>query len=221
MNLTKPKYTKTTNDLLYQQLRMSAFALVRHLEPRRRKIILLKALIFPFAYFVSYSALLFWGAHELVFYTCYFLMGLLLVFIFLNSIHEAVHGSLFRQQKHNAAYLLLFDLMGANSYIWKLRHVRFHHNFPNVQGWDTDIEQSRLARVFPAGKFETFHRYQHLYLPLLYPFYLANWLLVRDFKDFFKKTVRCANWWIFLEKSIQNCLYSNLYSCFTFWCCLR
>jgi len=36
------------------------------------------------------------------------------------------------------------------------------------------------------------HEYQHIYLPLLYPFYLANWLLVRDFKDFFnkKKAVR-------------------------------
>jgi linoleoyl-CoA desaturase len=29
------------------------------------------------------------------------------------------------------------------------------------------------------------HQYQHLYLPLLYPLYLFNWLLVRDFKDFF------------------------------------
>jgi linoleoyl-CoA desaturase len=56
-----------------------------------------------------------------------------------------------------------------------------------VNGWDTDIEQSDLFRVFPDGKHLSIHRYQHVYLPLLYPFYLANWLFVRDFKDFFNK----------------------------------
>ena len=87
---------------------------------------------------------------------------------------------------------IFFDLMGANSFIWQLRHVRFHHNYPNVNHWDTDIEQSSIFRVFPDGDFSRMHRYQHIYLPLLYPFYLANWLLIRDFKDFFdkNKTVR-------------------------------
>jgi len=31
------------------------------------------------------------------------------------------------------------------------------------------------------------HKYQHIYLPFLYPFFLFNWLLIRDFKDFFNK----------------------------------
>jgi len=119
-------------------------------------------------------------------------MGLLLVSIFLNVIHDAVHGTIFKSEAANQFYVYFFDLMGANSFIWKQRHVRFHHNYPNVNGWETDIEQSELARVFPSGPFSRFHKYQHLYLPFLYPLYLANWLLVRDFKDFFnkKKTVR-------------------------------
>jgi linoleoyl-CoA desaturase len=61
----------------------------------------------------------------------------------------------------------------------------FHHNYLNMKGWDTDIEQSNLARIFPRGKALYIHRYQHLYLP--YPLYLFNWLLVRDFKDFYNK----------------------------------
>jgi linoleoyl-CoA desaturase len=119
-------------------------------------------------------------------------MGLLIVSIFLNIIHDAVHRTIFKNEKLNEAYVYLFDLMGANSFIWRLRHIRFHHNYPNVNGWDTDIEQSSLARVFPSGPFSRMHKYQHIYLPILYPFYLANWLLIRDFKDFFneKKTVR-------------------------------
>jgi linoleoyl-CoA desaturase len=132
------------------------------------------------------------GVNALVLFSCYFLMGLLLVSIFLNIIHDAVHGSIFKSDKANKLYVYLFDLMGANSFIWKQRHIRFHHNYPNVNGWDTDIEQSNLARIFPSGHISKMHRYQHIYLPFLYPLYLANWLLIRDFKDFFnkKKTVR-------------------------------
>jgi linoleoyl-CoA desaturase len=66
-----------------------------------------------------------------------------------------------------------------------MRHVRFHHNYPNVNGWDTDIEQSPLARVYPSGPFSKYHKYQHIYLPFLYPLFLLNWLLIRDFRDFF------------------------------------
>ena len=54
-------------------------------------------------------------------------------------------------------------------------------------GWDSDFEQSPMVRVFPQGTFSSMHKYQHIYLPFVYPLYLFNWLLVRDFKDYFKK----------------------------------
>jgi linoleoyl-CoA desaturase len=41
--------------------------------------------------------------------------------------------------------------------------------------------------VFPHAPFSRLHKYQHIYLPLLYPLYLLNWLLIRDFRDFFNK----------------------------------
>ncbi len=188
----KPSYPKNGDEVIFAELRKEVKKTVSLLEGKRRKTILLKALILPLLYFAVYSCALVFGNYSLVYYTCYFLMGLLLVSIFLNIIHDAVHGTIFRSEKLNEAYVYLFDLMGANSFIWKLRHIRFHHNFPNVNGWDTDIEQSSLARVFPSGSFSRMHKYQHIYLPFLYPLYLANWLLIRDFKDFFnkKKTVR-------------------------------
>jgi linoleoyl-CoA desaturase len=54
-------------------------------------------------------------------------------------------------------------------------------------GWDSDFEQSTVARVFPHAPFSKMHKYQHIYLPFIYPLYLLNWLLIRDFKDFFNK----------------------------------
>jgi linoleoyl-CoA desaturase len=84
-------------------------------------------------------------------------------------------------------FMYLFDLIGANSYIWKLRHTRLHHNFSNVAGWDSDIQQSSLFKVFPSDKTKKMHHHQHIRVFFIYPLYLLNWLLIRDFKDYFSK----------------------------------
>ncbi|WP_298735707.1 fatty acid desaturase [uncultured Chitinophaga sp.] len=183
----KPRFARSGEETIFHQLRLDVNNLVRQLEPKRKRSIIVKAVLFPVLYGLTYGAILFAGQHTGIFYAAYFLLGVWLVMMFLNTIHDAVHGTIFNRKWLNDAYVYLFDLMGANSYIWRLRHVRFHHNYPNVNGWDTDIEQSSLARIFPTGKALFFHRYQHIYLPLLYPLYLFNWLLIRDFKDFFNK----------------------------------
>lgn len=190
---TKPVYSfADEHAAVFRQLRQEVKDIVSELEPKRKGEITFKAIFFPAAYILTYAAALLWGNNLMLFYTCYFLLGLLLVFVFLNIIHDAVHGTVFKSKWANQLYIQFFDLMGANSFIWQQRHVRFHHNYPNVNGWDTDIEQSKMFRVFPDGAYSKMHKYQHIYLPVMYPFYLANWLLVRDFKDFFnrQKTVR-------------------------------
>lgn len=183
----KPLFVKNPQDDIFQQLRKEVNEVVRALEPRKRLEITLKAIFFPAIYLLLYITALRSGDNLFVFYACYFLMGLFLVLNFLNLIHEAVHKTLFLNKKLNQWYVYFFDLMGANSYIWKIRHIRLHHNYPNVMGWDSDFEQSPIARVFPHGPFSAMHKYQHIYLPLIYPLYLFNWLLIRDFKDFFNK----------------------------------
>lgn len=185
--VTRPQYMKSGHETIFHQLRQDVNTLVTQLEPHRKNGIVLKALLFPILYILLYISLLVWGTNPVVLFAAYFGLGLLLVVIFLNIIHDAVHGTIFRSKKLNEWYVYLFDLMGANSYTWRMRHVRFHHNYPNVSGWDTDIEQSKLARIFPNDVKLYVHRYQHIYLPLLYPLYLLNWLLIRDFRDFFNK----------------------------------
>jgi linoleoyl-CoA desaturase len=185
--IIKPSFVKHADTDLFLQLRQEVNATVKELEPARRGDIILKAILFPTLYIISYLAALYWGNNSSLYYTCYFFMGILLVLNFLNLIHEAVHGTLFRNKRVNNWYIHFLDLMGANSYTWKLRHIRLHHNYPNVMGWDSDFEQSPLARVFPHAPFSKLHKYQHIYLPLIYPLYLLNWLLVRDFRDFFNR----------------------------------
>lgn len=188
----KPIFAAKEEHAVFKQLRREVKEIVKHLEPKRRKEILAKAFLFPTGYFLIYATALYWGANPQALYTCYFLLGLMIIFIFLNTIHDAVHGTIFKSKWANRLYIHLFDLMGANSYVWQLRHVRFHHNYPNVQDWDTDLEQSPIIKIFRNSDHSPLHKYQHLYFPFIYPFYLFNWLLVRDFRDFFEKnrTVR-------------------------------
>ncbi len=186
--VTKPIFNHSKEDIFFTALKKDVKEIVERLTPKRSFEIRLKAILFPLLYIAAYCLLIWKGNINRIFYGAYLSMGILLVIIFLNNIHDAVHNTIFRSKKLNQYYVYLFDLMGANSYVWKLRHVRFHHNYPNVQGWDTDIEQSALVSVFPGDIPKWYHRYQHIYLPLIYPFYLLNWLLVRDFKDYFIKT---------------------------------
>lgn len=184
----KPGFAKIKADQdLFTTLRKQVNEKVDNLEHKLWLVIKAKALLFPILYIGTYVIALGWGESIAVLYLCYFLLGCFLLLNFLNLIHDAVHGTLFSKKWMNDAYVHFFDFMGANSYIWKVRHIRLHHNYPNVMGWDSDFEQSPMARVFPHGAFSKMHKYQHIYLPLIYPLYLFNWLLVRDFKDFFKK----------------------------------
>lgn len=187
-NNFKPKY-KSHSQNSFSDLRIKVNYLVKDLTPKKHYQLQIKAILFPITYVLLYFMALTFGQNKQIYFLCFGLMGVMIVIIFLNLIHEAVHKTIFRNKKSwNKLYVYLFDVLGANSYIWKIRHIRCHHAFPNVLGWDTDFEQSPLAKVYPQAPKETLHKYQHYYLPFLYPLFLFNWLLVRDFKDFFIKT---------------------------------
>jgi linoleoyl-CoA desaturase len=179
-----PRFNKSQTDTdLFNELRKRVMEVVHDLPGKRHRMATFKAFLLPAIYVSLYFAALFTKSY-LIFCSFYFLLGLMLVIIFLNLIHEACHDNLFKSKKMNRVYLLLFDLIGANSFIWKKRHNRLHHHFTNVSGWDSDIEKSRFLKVHPGDEKKFFVRYQHL-LIFLYPLFITNWFLIRDFKDFF------------------------------------
>jgi len=147
----------------------------------------MKAFILPVVYFGIYLTALF-SPNYGIFLFSYSLLGLMVVLIFLNLIHEIAHENVFETKFLKENYLYFFDIIGANSFMWKKRHVIFHHNFPNVTGWDSDIEKSKFLKVHPNEKGKWLTKYQNA-IVILYPFFLFNWFLVRDFRDFFNKNV--------------------------------
>ena len=146
-----------------------------------------RVMVFPLFYVLLYIATLYSYPNLYFYYSGYALLGIFVVVIFLTSIHELCHDGVFKQKSSNRFFLYFFDIIGANSYIWKQRHVLMHHNYPNIKGWDTDIEQSNLFKIYADAPHTKFHKIQHYLMFVFYPLYLFNWLLIRDFKDFFKK----------------------------------
>jgi linoleoyl-CoA desaturase len=184
----RPRYPKNEEDRrLFSELRHLVYQRVESLPKSRLYFARFRAI----ALIAIYVSLYFWGLQQsdatVFFYLAYLLMGITAVLIFVNIIHESCHGNLFRSKAWNRAFYHFFDIMGMNSYIWKKRHNILHHNFPNTEGWDSDIEQSSIIKIYPQGQPSPAQRHQYRFFFLLYPLYLANWVIVRDFKDYLNK----------------------------------
>lgn len=86
---------------------------------------------------------------------------------------------------------MAFTLLGANAYLWQLRHVKSHHNFPNVNGCDVDIDDTSFVRRSPNQPRRRYHRYQHLYAPFMFWLVDIHAVFFQDFVYLFKR--RLAN----------------------------
>ncbi len=176
------------DDIFFKYLRteINAYFTATALTKKATSFWYVKAWSFITLYIVTYSFLLIYGKHISVLYACYATLGTLSILLGLNIGHDAAHGSISKNQSVNKRYAIVFDILGGNSYIWRIRHVYAHHPYPNVIGFDSDIKQSKLVRIFPRDAYLKFHRFQHIYTPILLIFsYTLNWFLIRDFQDFY------------------------------------
>lgn len=147
-----------------------------------------KAILLIGTYLGCYTLVLF-APNGIVAFWSMILMGPLAILIGINVAHDAAHGTISSRLWVNKLFVLCFDLLGANSYIWKKRHVHSHHSYPNVLNMDADLKQNPLIRVFPNDKVLKMHKYQFIYAPFLYLLYTLNWLHFRDYSDFFKEKI--------------------------------
>lgn len=184
-----PSFIRNDNDNFhFQQLKRLVYEKVTSSDNKRMFWVKFKVILLPVLYISVYEIALRQHDHLVWFYTCFAVMGILMVMIYLNIIHDAGHNNIFKSKKINQSLLYLLDLLGANSYIWKIKHVQLHHRFPNVAGWDSDVQQHGIIKLFPSDKTRSIHKYQHIMIFFLYPLFFLNWLMVRDFKDYFVKT---------------------------------
>ncbi|MFO0850325.1 MAG: acyl-CoA desaturase [Gemmataceae bacterium] len=109
-------------------------------------------------------------------------LGLGLAAVAFNLAHDGGHSAVSRRRWVNRLAAGTLDLVGASSYLWRLKHG-IHHTYANVPGHDTDIDLGRLMRLCPTQPRHWFHRWQHLYLWPLYGLSAARWHLYSDFQE--------------------------------------
>ncbi len=150
---------------------------------------ILKLVAMTVIYIGAYLAIFMVEGNHLLIYTLYAFIGAWSVFLGLNIGHDAAHNAIFKNPRANRALLLVFDLLGTNAYNWVNRHLGAHHVYPNIMDYDSDIQQTSVVKIFPNDEHHAYHRFQHLYMPLVYMFYIFRWVMYRDFKDAFSKRI--------------------------------
>ncbi|MFK7921510.1 MAG: fatty acid desaturase [Bacteroidia bacterium] len=110
------------------------------------------------------------------------LIGLSMTGFLFNVAHDASHGAFSDKAHINRIMSHSWDFFGMSSYVWSLKHNLSHHSRTNVHGSDIDIEQGVLLRFEPHTERRWYHRWQHLYAPLLYAHFGFFAILFRDFQ---------------------------------------
>lgn len=118
-------------------------------------------------------------------------LGLAVATIGMSVMHDANHGGYSRHAWVNQLMGWTIDAMGASSHVWKTKHNAAHHTFTNIVGFDDDLNLGPLARMAPQQPRMPWHRFQHIYLWVLYAFLLPKWVFLDDPANLATSRVGC------------------------------
>ena len=108
------------------------------------------------------------------------LMGLAVSGVGMGVQHDANHGATSRSGRINRVLGWSMDVVGASSHVWRTKHNTVHHTFTNVAGQDDDIDLGPLGRLAPGLPRRPMHRFQHIYMWVLYGLMLPKWVFYDD-----------------------------------------
>ena len=187
----KVKFAKATNNDFYSTLnkRVEEYFISNKLSKFANRLMVFKTVFYLSGFILAYLVLILNNNPLLVQYLLWAVIGLFIAFIGLNISHDAIHGAWSKHKKVNKFLGHTFDIIGANSYLWGIMHNIVHHTYTNIPGHDEDIESVPLLRTSPHQKLRKIHRNQHWYAFLLYGLGSLSWVLVKDYKKFFKKKI--------------------------------
>ncbi len=141
-----------------------------------------KAVLFFGLFLAAYAYLLFGAPGNGAIIAVYASMGVVGLLVAFNVAHDASHGCFLANKLWNdIIYHFTFNMLGTNAYLWRFRHNKSHHPFPNVDGCDADIDNNAVIRLSPHSKVRWFHKYQQWYAPLVYLIYTLHWVFYKDF----------------------------------------
>ena len=134
----------------------------------------IKAIVLVISFLAVYVHLIFFTPTPWLAIVECFVFGGLVAAIGFNVMHDGAHGSFSRYKWLNDLAALSVNFLGANNFMWKIKHNVIHHAYTNIDGVDDDIDARPMLRLCETQKYYKIHRYQHLY------FWAAYSLLKED-----------------------------------------
>ncbi len=138
-------------------------------------------------------------------------MGFVLVSIAFNVMHDACHGSYSSKKWVNELLSLTMNALGSNAFIWKIKHNIIHHTYTNVDGIDDDIAKSPILRHCPTQKWVPAHRFQFIYMFVVYALSTILWVLFTDIIKYFSRKIVVTEMKISLKEHIIFWVSKALY----------
>lgn len=188
------RFEHETDDSFYRVVKQRVDGYFRETGKSRfaDRSILLKVVVFGGSIVGSYALIL---AHPFPLWTLLplaFVFGTAALLMAINIGHDAAHHVLFRSPFWNDVVQgICFSVLGVNAYLWRMRHTKSHHIFPNVNGCDIDIDENPFLRLSPNQPWRWHFQFQHFYAPCAYIFVALHTILWQDFVYLFKR--RLAN----------------------------
>jgi linoleoyl-CoA desaturase len=141
------------------------------------------------ALIVTYLHLLFFTpVWYLAIFEC-IVMGGLVAGIGFNVMHDGSHGSFSTKKLVNKIAATSINMLGADHFMWNMKHNMIHHSFTNIAGVDDDIEIGVFMRMAPTQKRLKMHKFQHFYFWFLYMLLYVFWIFFTDYKKYFTQKI--------------------------------
>jgi len=144
----------------------------------------MKTIVMFSLYFAPYAFILSGVLPLWAMWICCAVMGLGLAGIGMSVMHDANHGAYSNNSRVNQLLGYSLNLIGGDSFNWKVQHNQLHHTYTNIHGHDQDIRQRANLRLTPAVKRNSLHRFQVFYAFVLYALQTFFWVLLKDFLQY-------------------------------------
>ncbi|MBH2004523.1 MAG: acyl-CoA desaturase [Sphingobacteriia bacterium] len=189
-NFVTPKFPHVKQSLhLELKRRVQAYFDERGINATGNPTLFSKAIIMVCAFVLVYIHLVFFTPiWYMAILECIVLGGLVAAIGF-NVMHDGSHGSFSTNKWVNRIAASSISMLGANHFMWNVKHNMIHHSFTNVDGVDDDIEIGILMRMAPTQKHVKVHKFQHLYFWVLYMLLYVFWIFFTDYKKYFTQKI--------------------------------
>jgi linoleoyl-CoA desaturase len=117
------------------------------------------------------------------------LLGINFAAIGFNIMHEGGHQSFSKYPWLNKASAYFLNVLGGNTYYWKIKHNINHHTYTNIEGLDSDINIKPFMRLHDGQPKLWIHRFQHVYFVIFYGLAYFSWVFYDDFVKYFSGKV--------------------------------